>query len=162
MPGDNGVEPAPAVEIHLRTQPVDAWRQGRRQAADGGCRVHPADEQGEPLPGHRVGPHVVRGRVVAQDSGGFADALDRQVVPPAGRQMGRAVADPPGDALGQQAGQAPVDGNVGLPGDHRQFRRVHEGHPADVVQQLLVGDAHVSSVADEWPGGQQAPVSAGV
>ena len=88
MPGDNGVEPAPAVEIHLRTQPVDA--------------------------------------------------------------------------LGQQAGQAPVDGNVGLPGDHRQFRRVHEGHPADVVQQLLVGDAHVSSVTDEWPGGQQAPVSAGV
>ena len=76
--------------------------------------------------------------------------------------MGRAVAHPPNDAAGQQAGQAPVDGNVGLPGDHRQFRRVHEGHPAQVVQQLLGGDAHLSSVADDRPGGQQASVSAGV
>ena len=59
----------------------------------------------------------------------------------------------------QQQGQAPMDGNVGLACDHRQFRRVHEGHPAQVVQQFLVGDAHVSSVADGTPAGQQASVS---
>ena len=159
VPGDNGVEPAPAVEIHLGTQPVDAWGEGRRQAVDGSHRVHPADEQGEPLPGHRVGPNKVRGSLEAQDSGGFTGALRRQVVSPAGRQVGRAVADAPRDAIGQQAGQPPMNGNVGLAQDHRQFRRVHEGHTAEVMEQFLVGDAHVSSVSDDRPGGQQASVS---
>ena len=74
--------------------------------------------------------------------------------------MGSAVADPPNDAVVQQTGQAPVNGNVGLAGDHRQFRRVHEGHPAQVVQQFPVGDAHVLSVADGILCGQQASVSA--
>ena len=44
MPGDSGVEPAPAVEVHLRPQPIGPGREGRRQAVDGGCRVHPAVE----------------------------------------------------------------------------------------------------------------------
>ena len=46
--------------------------------------------------------------------------------------------------------------------DHSQFRRVHEGHPAEVVQQFPVGDAHVSSVADRGRHGQQASVSKGL
>ena len=54
-----------------------------------------------------------------------------------------------------------MNGNVGFAQDHRQFRRVHEGHPAQVVQQFLVGDAHVSRVADQGRHGQQASVSAG-
>ena len=69
------------------------------------------------------------------------------------------MADAPDDAVGQQAGQPPVNGNVGLAQDHRQFRRVHEGHPAEVMEQFLVGDAHVSSVADGGSGGQQEGVS---
>ena len=52
--------------------------------------------------------------------------------------MGGAVADAPNGPAGQQAGQPSVDGNVGLPCDHRQFRRVQEGYPAQVVQQFPV------------------------
>ena len=51
------------------------------------------------------------------------------------------------------------DRRAGLAQGHRQFSRVGEGQPAQVVQQFLVGDAHVSSVADWMPGGQQASVS---
>ena len=65
------------------------------------------------------------------------------------------MADAPHYAVVQQPGQAPVNRRVGLARDHRQFRRVHEGHSAQVVQQLLVGDAHVSSVAEEGRRGQQ-------
>lgn len=38
---------------------------------------------------------------------------------------------------------------MSLRGDHRQFRRVHERHAAQVVRKLPVGETHASSVVDE-------------
>ena len=55
-------------------------------------------------PGHRVGPHEVRGSPEAERPGGLADALVRQVISLARRQVCGAVARPPHDAFGQQVG----------------------------------------------------------
>ena len=55
---------------------------------------------------------------------------------------------PPDDAGGQQAGKVPVDRRVRLAEDARQFRRVDERHPAKGVEQLSVGEGHISSVAE--------------
>ena len=82
------------------------------------------------------------------------DAFGRQVVPMARRQVGRAVADPPGDAVRQQAGQEAVDGRVRLAQDERQFHRVGERHLAEEIEQQSVGEGHVSSVAEEGCSGQ--------
>ena len=101
------------------------------EARNGSHRVHPADEQRQPLPGHWVGPHEVRGHCKAEAHGGLSDALGRQVVLVARRQMGGAVADPPGDAVGQQAGQAAVDGRVRLAKDACQLHRVDERQTAE-------------------------------
>ena len=59
MEGDGGVEAAPAVELHVRTEAVDAGGERRGESVDGVHGVHPADEQRQPLPGHRVGSHEV-------------------------------------------------------------------------------------------------------
>ena len=107
---DRGIEAAPAVELHVRPAFACAGRHRGGEAVDDGHRVHPADEQRQPLPGHRIGAHEVRGSLEAKELGGFADALSRQVVPLARRQVSGAVADPPYDTVGQQAGQGAVDG----------------------------------------------------
>ena len=132
--GDHRVEPAPALEFHLGFQAVHAGGQGCRQAVYQGHGVHAADEQCQPLPGPGVGPHEVRRRVVAQDIGGFGDALLREIVAVAGRQMGRAVAHPSGQASLQQGGQGAVHRRQRLAQDQRQFPRVDEGHEAEVVE----------------------------
>ena len=159
MPRDNGVEPASPVKVHLGPQPVGPGREGRRQAVRRRHRVHPADEQSEPLPGRRVSPHVVRGGVEAEESGGFGYALGHQKVPLAGRQLGSAVAHAPNYAVVQQPGQAPVNGNVGLAQDHRQFRRVHlkwrvhqiiDGQQqCEALKKFIYGDLQLLEVADE-------------
>ena len=113
---------------------VDAGRHGSGEAVDGSNRVHPADENRQPLPGHRVGAHEVRGGLEAEDPSCLSDALGRQVVPLARRQVGGAVAHPPGDAVGQQAGQSAVDRGVRLAEDACQLRRVDERHPAEEVE----------------------------
>ena len=105
MQGDGGVEASPAVELHAGPEPVDAGRHRGGESVDGGHRVHPADEQRQPLPGRGVGPHEVRGRGEAEEPGGFADALSRQVVSLARRQVGGAVTDPPDDTVVQQVGR---------------------------------------------------------
>ncbi len=64
------------------------------------------------------------------------------------------MVDTTGYAVGQQLGQSAVDGRVRLAQDERQLRRFDERHPAEGVEQLLVGSGHVSSVATERPGGQ--------
>ena len=81
------------------------------------------------------------------------DTLRRQVVSLARRQVGGSVAHPPHDAVGQQAGQGAVNRRVRLPQDERQFRRVAERRPAEGVEQLLVWQSHMFSVAREgWRG----------
>lgn len=62
-------------------------------------------------------------------------------IPPAfsqGCNVGSAVADAPYHSLGQHPGLPLVNGTEGLPQVHPQFRRVHAGHLAQVVQQFLV------------------------
>ena len=120
--GDGGVEAPPPVELHAGAEPVDAGGHRGGEMVDVGHRVHPADEQRQPLPGHGVSPHEVRGRGEAEDSCGLSDALGRQVVSLTRRQVGGAVAYPPGDALGQQLGQGAVDRGVRLTEDARQLR----------------------------------------
>ena len=119
-----------------------------------GHRVHPADEQRQPLPGHGVGTHEVRERIEAEEPGNLSDALGRQVVPLARRQVGGAVARPSHDAIGQQVGQGSVNGRVRLAQDACQLRRVDERHPAERIEHLPVGEGHVSSVTIERPGRQ--------
>ena len=133
---------------------------GRVPPQDGrrGHRVHPADEQREPLSGRGVGAHEVRGRVEAKGVGGLADALGSQVVPSARRQMGGPVAHPPDDAVGQQAGQGSVDSRVGLAEDARQLRRVDERHPAEGVKHLSFGEGHASPPVGNGP---NVPLSTG-
>ena len=75
------------------------------ETVDGSHRVHPTDEQRQPLSRHRVGPHEIRGSPKAKEPGRLAEAIGRQVVSMARRQLGGAVAHPPDDAVGQQAGQ---------------------------------------------------------
>ena len=113
------------------------------ESVDGGNRVHPADEQRQPLFGHRVGSHEVRGGLEAENRGGFADAVGRQVVSPARRQVGGAVAHPPGDADGQEAGQGAVDRGVRLAENEGQLRRIDERHPAEGVENLSLGECQV-------------------
>ena len=155
---DGGVEAPPAVELHAGPEPVDAGGHRGGESVDAGHRVHPADEQREPLPGHGIGPHKVRWRLKAEHPGGFTDSLRRQVVSLARRQVGGTVAGAPNDALGQQAGQGAVDGGVGLTQDERQLRRVDEGRPAESVEHLSFGQGHSSSVGIEQPGGQPSRV----
>ena len=50
-----------------------------------------------PFPEHGVGPHEVRGRPKAEDPSGFTDALRRQMVSVARRQVG-GVDGPGGDS----------------------------------------------------------------
>ena len=71
------------------------------------------------------------------------------------------MAHPPGDAIGQQAGQRTVDGRVGLAKNARQRRRIDERRPAECVEQLSVGDCHMSRVAKESPDGHPTRVSTG-
>ena len=134
VPGDHGVKAAPAVELHLGAQPLHAGGERGGESIDGGHRVHAADEQRQPLPGHRVGPNEVRGRREAEEPGGLSDAVGRQEVSLARRQVGGAVADPPGVAVGQQVGQCSVDGRVRLAEDACQLRRVDERRPAEGVK----------------------------
>ena len=44
------------------------------------------------------------------------------------------MADTPGDAVGQQAGQGAVDRGVRLAEDERQLRRIDERRPAEGVE----------------------------
>ena len=141
--GDGGIEAAPAVELHTGSESVDAGGHRGGESVDAGHRVHPAQKQREPLPGHGVGPHEVRGSVEAEKVGSLSDALGRQMIPLARRQVCRAVADPPDDALGQQVGQVSVDRGVGLAEDVRQLRRVDEGRSAESVEQLSFGKSQV-------------------
>ena len=64
------------------------------------------------------------------------------------------MTDPAGDAVSQQEGQAAVDRGVRLAKNARQLRRVDEGHLAEGVEWLSVGERHVLRVAKESPGGQ--------
>ena len=52
---------------------------------------------------------------------------------------------PPDDAVGLLAAQGSVDGRWRFPQDARQFRRVDERHPAEEVEQLSIGEGHVTS-----------------
>ena len=72
-----------------------------------------------------------------------SDALGRQVVPLARRQVGGAVADPPRVAVGQQAGQSAVDRGVRLAENEGQLRRIDERHPAEGVENLSLGECQV-------------------
>ena len=72
------------------------------------------------------------------------------------------MAHTPSDAIAQQAGQGSVDRGVGLAEDARQLRRVDERHPAEGVEQLSVGECHVSSVAKEGRAEHPSSGSAGV
>ena len=94
--------------------------------------------------------------------GGFADALGRQVVSLARRQLGGAVAHSPDDAFGHQAGQGSVDRGVRLTENECQLRRIDERRPADGVEQLSVREGHKLRVAKESPDGQPSRVSIGV
>ena len=94
---------------------------GSGEAVDGGHRVHPAYEQRQPLLGHRIGPHEVRGRVEVQKVGSLSDTTGRQVVSPARRQVDGTVAHPPHDAVGRQASQDVADGRVRLAQDEGQI-----------------------------------------
>ena len=94
---------------------------GGGEAVDAGHRVHPADEQRQPLPRHGVGAHEVRGRPEAEQLRSLSDALGRQVVSLTRRQVGGAVAHPPDDDGGQQAGQGAVNRRVWLPQDACQL-----------------------------------------
>ena len=60
VPGDHPVEPAPALELHPGFQSVHAVGKGCGQAVHRGHGVHTAQQQSQPLPGHRVGPHELR------------------------------------------------------------------------------------------------------
>ena len=95
----------PGVEIHLGFQHVHAGKVRGRQAVYRNHGVHPAQQQRQPLPVHRVGPYEVRWGIVTQ-SGGCYDALAGEVAPVSGRQTGRAVAHPLGQAILQQGARA--------------------------------------------------------
>ena len=127
----------------MRPEPVGLGGQCRGETVDGGDCVHPTDQQREPLPGHRVGAHEVRGRPKAKGPGGLADSLGCQVVSPARRQVDGPVTDAADHAVRQQAGQGSVNGRGRLIQDARQLRRIDERHPAEEVEQLSVGEGHV-------------------
>ncbi len=68
-----------------------------------------------------IGAHEVRGRLEVEHLGGFVDATGRQIVSLAGRQLGGAMADAPGNSVGQQTGQFAVDRRVRLAEDACQL-----------------------------------------
>ena len=113
------------------------------EAVDGNYTILPANQQRQPLPGHKIGGDEVRGRGEAEHRRSFADATGPQVVPLARRQVGGAVTHSPDDALGQQVAQGSVDGGVRLTEDACQFRRIHEGRPAEDVEQLSFGERDI-------------------
>ena len=117
----NGIIPIPLTEA------VDAWRIRGCESFDAGHRVHSADEQRQPLRGHRIGPNKVLGRVEVQYPGGLPDAVCRQVVSLARRQVGGAVDHAPDDAVCRRDAQSSVDRGVWLARNERQLRRVNEG-----------------------------------
>ena len=133
---------------------VNTGGRGGSETVDGGHGVHTAQEQRQPLPGHGIGLHEVRGRVEVQEVGSLPNAPCRQAESRARRQVHRAVRDIPGDAVGQQLGQSAVDRGVRLAQDERQLRRFDERHPGQGVEQLSVGESHGTSVAKKRPGGQ--------
>ena len=120
------------------TEAVDAWRLRGCESIDGGHRFHSADEQRQPLPGHRIGPNKVLRRVEVQYPGGLCDAVCRQVVSLARRQVGGVVDHPPDDAVCRQVAQSSVDRGVWLAQNERQLRRVNERRPAEGVENLPV------------------------
>ena len=140
---DGGVEAAPAVELHAGPEPVDAGGHRGGESVDAGHRVHPADEQREPLPGRGRDSHEVRRSSEAERPGGFADTAGRQVLPLARRQVCRAVVHPSHDAFGQEGAQGSVDRGVRLAEDVRQLRRIDEWRPAEGVEQLSFGERQV-------------------
>ena len=150
------------MELHPGAVPVDAGVHRGSESVDAGHRVQPADEQRQPLPGHGVGPHEVRGRGKAEQLSGLSDAFGRQVVPLARRQMGGAVAHTPDYAFGQQVAQGSVDCGVRLAENKRQLRRIDERRSAKGVEQLSFGEGHMLRVAKESPDGQPSRVSVGV
>ena len=69
------------------------------------------------------------------------------------------MADPPGDAVGQQVGKTAVNGRVRLAKDERQLRRIDERHPTERVEHLSFGDGHMSRLAVRRCGAQPGDVS---
>ena len=116
------VEATPSAELHICSKAVRAGRECGAEAVDGSNRLHPAVEQRQLLSGSGVSPHVVRGSVEAKHPSGFANALGRQVVSLARRQVGCAVAHAPDDALAHEVAQSEVDRGVRLAEDERQLR----------------------------------------
>ena len=72
------------------------------------------------------------------------------------------MAHPPDDAVSKKAGQGAVNRGVGFAEDARQFRRFDERHPAEGMEEPLVGKRHVSSVAKEGRAVHPSHGSAGV
>lgn len=105
----------------------------------------------QPLLRDRVRTHELGERRVPQHICRLLDALGRQEPSPARRQVDGPVVDPPGDALGEQAGQDAVHGRVRLAQDDRQLQRVGERHTSERVEQLFFGESHVTSVATGEP-----------
>ena len=68
-----------------------------------------------------VGSHEVRGGGKAEQPRSLSDALGRQVVPLARRQVGGAVVNAPGNTVGKQAGQCAVNGRGRLARDACQL-----------------------------------------
>ena len=89
------------------------------------------------LSGRRVGSHEVRRRPKVEDPGGLSDAVGRQVVPLARRQVSVAVVHPRDDAFGQQVSQDTVDGGVRLAENERQLRRIDERLPAEGIEAAV-------------------------
>lgn len=132
----------------MGVESVDAGGRQGGESVDAGHCLDPVDDQREPLPEPRVSLREVRGSHEAEDSGGPVDAAGRQVLSLVRRQVCGAVAPPSHDAFCQQVAQGSVDRRVRLAEDARQLRRVDERRPAEGVQQLLVGEAHVLSVTE--------------
>ena len=76
-------------------------------------------------------------RLPCQGVGGLGDARFREIIAVAGRQLGRAVVNPPGQAVFQQAGQGAVDGRQRFTQDQREFPRVDQWQPGQGVQDAL-------------------------
>ena len=89
----------------------------------------------------------LRVRLEVDPPGHLAGAIGRQLVSLARRQLGRAVAHAPGDAAGQQATQPALNRRGHFAENAHQLRRVHERHPAEELEHLSFGKAHVSTVS---------------
>ncbi|MCY4449740.1 MAG: hypothetical protein OXE02_12955 [Chloroflexi bacterium] len=61
------------------------------------------------------------------------------------------MVDPPGDAVGEQAGQRAVHRCVRLAEADREFQRVGERHLGKGIEHLSFGESHGTSVATEEP-----------